>query len=139
LICAIAHAEWLWLQAYHAADAPAFLLSDIAALSPDALLATPVLRHPAAHILPAPIGLATAFGLKSTGTGSDAYLLITRPDVDVMVDILSKASATILALLDSPQPLSDVLEATADRHPDVDILALCIALLQRGAIMQKAA
>ncbi len=88
-------AENAWVEAYHAEDAAAATVGELAALSPDCLPGTRIVFHPAARLLrfatPAASVWASAQNpdhpvALTEGLGEDA--LITRPDCDVRVRVL---------------------------------------------------
>src|SRR3546814_15460616 len=47
----MARVEWAWLESYHAADASALALADLAGLDEAELLGLAIRRHPATHVV----------------------------------------------------------------------------------------
>ncbi len=79
----LARAELAWLQAYHARDAAPLTSADIAALDPEELLDLTVERHPAARVIGLEEPKTSPWDEPVAGEG--AYLLVTRPGVQVML------------------------------------------------------
>lgn len=123
----IAAIEWAWLQSYHAADAPALALCDLAALDPAGLLALRVRRHPAARALM----LSTDAGAHVDAALSPGCraLLVTRPDAAVLLSPVDPIAATTLAAADLFQPIGNLIEHLAE--PEGNIIA---ALIGAGAL-----
>jgi hypothetical protein len=91
----VARLENAWVEAYHAAEAPAATLADLAALAPDVLPDARVVFHPAARLLSFPTPAASLWARHQDGAdgatpqpegGED--ILITRPGADVLVRAL---------------------------------------------------
>ncbi|MCJ8190299.1 HvfC/BufC family peptide modification chaperone [Sphingomicrobium aestuariivivum] len=108
----LATVEWLLLEAHGAAEAPAVTLAGIAGLTPSALLAARVMRHPATclAVLEAP----AAFRWDGAQGGSDGFVLLTRPEAQRQVRQVNAAIAALVAALDAPIAFADLLESDAD-------------------------
>ncbi len=101
--------EWLWLSAYHAADAEPLELSGLAGLTPEALLEVMVEAHPAAVV--ARLGPLVRDALKDEVpgiAGADA-ILVTRPDADVLVAPATHRMADLFAVARNPQFIGNLL------------------------------
>ena len=91
----VARLENAWVEAYHAEDAAAAAVGELAALNPDCLPGTRIAFHPAARLLRFATPAASIWASAQSsdqpaalteGLGEDA--LITRPDCDVRVRVL---------------------------------------------------
>ncbi len=77
----LARAERAWLQAYHAGDARALTMADIAGLAPDALLEMLVERHPAARVVAIEDPASAPWDEPLAGAGG--FIIVTRPEAEV--------------------------------------------------------
>ncbi|MDZ3833573.1 MAG: DNA-binding domain-containing protein [Sphingopyxis sp.] len=118
----IAMVEWAWLESYHAMDAPALLLSDLAGLAVDDLLALRTRRHPAARIVT--LSSAAAPHFDPALSGDTPALLLTRPEADVRLLAVSEKEAAFLAGADSFAPLGNLIARFAE--PGGDAAAVLI-------------
>ncbi len=135
----LAAIEWLWLAAYHAAEAAPLSLADLAGLEEEELLAMPASPHPAAraHALCAPLSAA----LPELAAHSQAKaILITRPAAEVA---LSPLGALELALFDALEKnvennftLGNLLALCAEQETGDDALAPVITLINAGAFRE---
>ncbi len=125
----LARIEAAWLIAYHAADAPALELADLAGLDEAALLALRVRRHPAAHGLT----LAThAAALVDPVLGPDVRaLLAVRPAAEVRLCAIDASVIAVLAIAGEISPLGNLIAALDETHPDGG--AAIAALIAAGA------
>ena len=125
----LARAEWLWLESYNAAEAPALGLADLAGFDETALLGLPVRVHPAMRCL---VLTADAAPLVDPAfvPGTPA-LLITRPDADVQLFPVHAADIAALHLANEISPLGNFLACLAEDHPDGG--AALAALIDAGA------
>jgi hypothetical protein len=104
---ALACFEWAWLEAYHAAEGKALRMAELAGLGEDALLRTPVARHPAARLVgPVPDEALTQ---DVPGLAGAAAILITRPRAEVLVSPANEAMVRQFELLATPQPFCDLI------------------------------
>ncbi len=110
----LARLEAAWTRAYHAADAPPLQLADLATLT------SPVLHpHPALQLVVSdwPVGTiwaAHSGGPRVTEAQGAEVILVTRPGLQVQVQLLPPADLPFLrALLDG-----ESLEAAAPLAPD---------------------
>ena len=130
----LARAEWAWLESYHAADAPALALADLAGMEEAALLGLAVRRHPAVR------GVALAHPsaplLDPCLPRGARALLIARPDAAVRVLAIDAADAAALDLAHEITPLGNLIAHLAETHPDGG--AAVAALVGAGAFERLA-
>lgn len=125
----LARVEWAWLESYHAAEAPALALADLAGLEEAALLDLAVRRHPAVRVVTL---ASTAAPLVDPAFASDvAALLVARPDADVRLFALHPADVAVLDMAQEISPLGNLIAHLSEKHPDGG--AAIAALLAAGA------
>jgi hypothetical protein len=135
----VARLEHAWVEAYHAEDATAAAVGDLAALSPDSLPNTRIAFHPAARLLrfatPAVSVWASAQGPNGPAapaerSGEDA--LITRPDCDVRVRALPPLAYDFALSLRGGATLVEAVAAVNDAA--FDFGAHLVGLVESGAV-----
>lgn len=119
---ALARFEWLWLESYHAADALALEMANLAGLDEGELLALVLDRHPAARLAP-PVSLDRAPALP---------MLLTRPEGEVRANPASPAMTMLFARLDTSRTVVDLLSHDCGVG---EALPALIALVEAGAIV----
>lgn len=125
----LARIEAAWLAAYHAADAPALELAELAGLDEAALLALRVRRHPAARSLTL---ASAAAALVDPALAPDVRaLLVARPAAEVRLFAVDISAMAVLALADEISPLGNLIAALDETHPDGG--AAIAALIAAGA------
>ena len=135
----VARLENAWVEAYHAEDAPAATVGELAALSPDSVPGARIVFHPAARLLrfvtpAASIWAAAQDGDRPTapteGIGEDA--LITRPDYDVQVRVLPRLAHDFALRLREGATLIEAAQTLND--PDFDFGTHLVGLVESGAV-----
>jgi Putative DNA-binding domain len=135
----VARLENAWVEAYHAEDAIAAAVGDLAALSPDCLPGTRIAFHPGARLLrfatPAASIWASAQGgdqppAPTEGAAEDA--LITRPDCAVRVRVLPPFAYDFALSLREGATLVEAVAALDD--PAFDFGAHLVGLVESGAV-----
>ena len=135
----VARLENAWVEAYHAEDATAATVGELAALSPDCLPGTRIAFHPAARLLrfatPAASVWASAQSsddpaAPAEGIGEDA--LITRPDCDVRVRVLPPLGYDFALRLREGATLIEAAAALND--PAFDFGTHLVGLVESGAV-----
>ena len=135
----VARLENAWVEAYHAEDAVAATVGDLAVLSPDCLPDTRLAFHPASRLMrfatPAASAWASAQssnnGAAPTGeSGEDA--LITRPDCDVRVRVLPPLAYNFALSLSEGATLMEAVASVND--PAFNFGADLVGLVESGAV-----
>lgn len=137
----IARLEWACHTAYYAPDSHQLQLSDMANILPDELVATTLKLHPAVQIVHSkwPIGSIRNATINSAVDGSSInmklseYVLVTRPEYDVYVHVLSPTSAQFLIALQAGSTIEEAALAQLDEEPAFDTGATLNQLLHLGA------
>ena len=130
LACELARFEWLWLESYHAAEAKPFCARDLENVCGDGLGALRLRRHPAARLMHGGGALAEVLGIPDRGD----WLLIARPDADVLVSGADGDCAAMLSAIDASKTFSEVVETFLAGQTDTDPLPALQFLLGAGAL-----
>lgn len=125
-------------HAYHTADAEPASPAMLGALDPERLGQVRVAFHPAAQLLRSAFPAATIWQMNSGGemreiedwSGED--VLVTRPRLDVAVQILPPGGYAFLAALGDGKPLGVAAEAAFAEAPSFDLSAAMAALVNAG-------
>ena len=135
----VARLENAWVEAYHAEDAPAATVGELAALSPDCVPGARIVFHPAARLLrfatpAASLWAAAQDGDRPTapteGIGEDA--LVTRPDCDVQVRVLPRLAHDFALRLREGATLIEAAQTLND--PGFDFGTHLVGLVESGAV-----
>jgi hypothetical protein len=135
----VARFENAWVEAYHAEDAAAATVGELAGLSPDCLPGARVAFHPAARLLrfatPAASVWASAQSsddqaAPTAGIAEDA--LITRPDCDVRVRVLPPLAYDFALRLREGATLIEAAGSLND--PTFDLGTHLVGLVDSGAV-----
>jgi hypothetical protein len=125
----LARVEWMWLESYHAADAPALTLADLAGLDEAALLQLVMRCHPAMRV--AILSRAIAPLVDPDFAHDVRALLIARPDAEVRLFAITDADVAALAMAREFAPLGNLIAHLAENHPEGG--AAVAALIAAGA------
>lgn len=136
----MARLERFMVDAYHAADAVPADRALLARLDPQQAAELALARHPAARMLRSPWPVLTLWRM-NTGhmplaplaewNGED--VLITRPELDVLLSPLPAGAEDLMAELAAPTTLAALAAATEAREPGL-LARLLPALLDAGAL-----
>lgn len=136
----VARVERAWLDAYHAADSTPLAPSALATVAPDRLASLVFTVHPATHVVRSSYAAVTIFAAnRSTEPARtiDASVpedaLITRPDVDVVVQLLPPGGAVFLTCLMSGCMLAEAAATALEDAPDFDLATNIAGLFEAGA------
>lgn len=137
----LARFEWWWLAAYHAADAHALSLADLAGVEPAAVMEIKVQRHPATHVLLLDRPVHDLIGHEVPGLAEADAILVCRPLAEVLVAPSTRLMATLLQFAEKPTSIGNLLARTCEQdhaNPAQDDLEeamqALIALLEVGAL-----
>ena len=135
----VARLESAWVEAYHAEDASAATVIELATLTPDCLPGTRIVFHPAARLLRFATPAASVWASAQSsdqpaaptgGIGEDA--LIIRPDCDVRVRVLPPLGFDFALSLREGATLIEALTALGE--PAFDFGAHLVGLVESGAV-----
>ncbi|WP_413990482.1 DUF2063 domain-containing protein [Labrys okinawensis] len=125
-------------QAYHAADAEPGSLDALSAFPPEQLGEVRVILHPAVRLLRSAFPAATIWEMNSGGEireiadWSGEEILVTRPHLDVTVQILPPGGYAFLASLQAGEPLGVAAESAFAESADFDLPSALAALVNAG-------
>jgi hypothetical protein len=135
----VARIERAWLDAYHAPDAPALPAATLAQV-PDDRLGDIIFRaHPATRIMRSAYPAVAIFAMNradgpATSLKSSAAedALITRPDMEVDVRLLSPGNATFLTRLVNGATLAEAASIALDETSTFDLTASIAGMIEAG-------
>ncbi|OBV11957.1 putative DNA-binding domain-containing protein [Erythrobacter dokdonensis] len=137
----LARFEWLWLEAYHAADAEPLALTALAGHAPEALLEVTLAAHPSARAEPLAPPVRALLASDVPELEHAEAVLLVRPHAEVLISAASLEMVRILALAHNPQTIGNLLALTGE-HPgdeeqqaDANMQAL-VALINAGALVR---
>lgn len=139
----IARLEWLWHEAYHAADAQPLPLTAFAQIDPTQYGQLAFRLHPSARFIASDFPIdriwesnqpdyheQECIDLRAGG----CRLLLYRPQWQVEIHYLSVAEYQFLTLLGSGQALNQAVETVMSDHPDINIPLLLQQWLRKGLL-----
>ncbi|WP_419908672.1 DNA-binding domain-containing protein [Hoeflea sp.] len=136
----VARLERAWLDAFHAADAPALEPSALASIAAEDLAGQRFLAHPATRIVRSSFAAVSIFSANRSGadlSGIDPAVpedgLVTRREFDVEVRTLPAGGAEFLQALIDGKTLGEAAEAAATAAEEFDLAAAIGAMLEAGA------
>lgn len=133
---ALAEFEWAWLESYHAADADALGLADLAGPSEDMLLAVQLECHPASRMLDAVA--AVALESEMPVIADAAMILLTRPQAEVRVAPATDEMTVLFGLLGAPRAVGGLFLAAREAGVEQQhIMPALIALIECGALTRS--
>lgn len=139
----LARFEWLWLEAYHAGEAPWLSLADLAGIEPQALMDLAVKAHPAASSGRFDPEVNRLIGEEVPGLADAHAILLTRPEAQVLVSPATAEMRAIFCTTEIPITIGNLLASLSEPDckdqlsPD-DFMPALIALLEAGALQQVA-
>jgi hypothetical protein len=135
----VAQLENAWVEAYHAEDATAASLGELAALGADRLPGTRIAFHPAARLLRFATSAASVWALAHQSDLPAAPIaagaedaLVTRPDCDVHVRVLPSFGYDFAVRLREGATLIEAAQALND--PGFDLGSHLVGLVDSGAV-----
>lgn len=141
----VARAERAWLNAYHAADAPALNPADLAAIPADQVAQARFAMHPAAAVITSRYPLFHIFSmnrdlmpLEPVTMDQSEAVLITRPANDVRITHIAAGTAVFTQALFRRDTLADAAGAAMQSDDAFDLNAALTTLLSTGACMSVA-
>ena len=135
----VARIERLWLDSYHAADAPTLKADALAAVPPEDLGMLIFKPHPATHLMSSVHPVVSIFAMnRSAGPVSRIEHrpeagLITRIDDEVTVRLLTPGNAAFLHMLIDGQCLAAAVAAAFEADPSFDLPGAIGEMIAAGA------
>lgn len=129
----LARFEWAWLECYHACEATAFGLDDLASLGEAGIARLALVHHPASAAITLDARCRELLAEEFCGQFDAAEVLISRPEAEVDVTSISATAARLHATFAKPQPVCTLLAEAAEPDAEASLLALIAA----GALVQS--
>jgi hypothetical protein len=135
----VARIERLWLDSYHAADAPALMVEALSAVPPEELGTLTFKAHPATRLISSAHPAVTIFAMNR---GSDPIGrvddrpedgLITRIEDEVIVRLLAPGHAIFLRALLGGQCLAVAVATAFEAEPDFNLSNAIGEMIAAGA------
>ncbi|WP_156318132.1 putative DNA-binding domain-containing protein [Blastomonas sp. AAP25] len=130
----LAAVEWAWLESYHAADAPALALGDLAAYDEPGLLALEVVLHPASRIVATGNAVTELFPEVEASCASCAAILVTRPLDTVRLLPLNRLQAQIAHGAQNCATMGNLLQTAIETLGEAEALSTVFALIEAGVL-----
>lgn len=133
--------EWLWLEAFHAAEAPWLGLAGLTGIEPSALMEITVRTHPAASAESFDPQVNRLIGAEVPGLADAPAILLTRPEAQVLVTPATTAMQSLFDIARNPIAIGTLFVSQGEPgcknqlSPD-DCMPALIALLEAGALQQ---
>ena len=142
----VARLEWARHLAWHAADAPAISIEELAAVAPDRLDGMHLRLHPAATVVESvwpviSIWTTNTFDEETKPIGpdrGDECALITRPRLEVFVNALPSGAALLFRALSAGVALGEAV-ARAEHAAGFDTATALSLLFRSGAVASLSA
>lgn len=129
----LARFEWAWLECYHACEASAFGLAELASLAEAEVASLALVCHPASAILTLDIEIREMLGVEFGVNFPSPQVLISRPEAEVEVTAISATAARLHAALGRPFAICNLLAEAAEPDAEGSLLALIAA----GALVRS--
>jgi hypothetical protein len=135
----VALLEQQWRVSYHAADQGVLGPQALGAVDPDHLMNLVFKPHPAFSVVQSEFALFDIFkaNRESDGDSFDPSIaqdvLVTRPDIDVLIHLLPAGGAQFFQNLARGESLGLAAENAADTEPDFDLSQLIGLMMRVGA------
>jgi hypothetical protein len=136
----VARVERAWLDAYHAADAPALAPSALAAVPPALLADLVFIAHPSTRIVRSQFPAVTIFAANRVDAPGERIAaagpedgLVSRPHMDVVVRRLPQGAAVFLSSLIEGMTLGSAVAAALAAEAEFDLAANLAGMIEAGA------
>ncbi len=136
----LAHIEWAWLESYHATDAKALGVTDIAELDETALLNLRITAHPATRMIETNAPLSPQLGQLECDTShiSDIKaVLVIRPDTEVRLLAIDHVTATIFATCQKITTIGNLLSLSTEYTDEDKAFEPVLTLISSGALVSR--
>lgn len=140
----VAQLEWLWAQAYHAADRAPLTPEQLAEIPPDKLESVRFELHPSTGLLSSPYPAISLWQTNVTDEevrvididqgGEDA--LVVRPTLEVQVRRIPPGAHAMISELSRGATLGEAAQAAAEQCEGFDLQLALSELLPSGAIVR---
>ncbi len=137
----VARLEWVWVQAYHAADAQVLDPTELGAIAPELLGGLGFVQHPAAAVVKSDWPIWDLFRVNrydeeeqsEVDLSNSQSVLVTRPDFDVEVHLLAPAGDVFAASLFAGEKLDSAANSALQMSDDFNLSDCLSVFLSSGA------
>jgi hypothetical protein len=139
----VARAERAFLEAWHAADAPALTPDDLQAVPPEAVASLVFAMHPAARLVESRFPVFDLFSWRNgrpegdTDLGNAQSVLVTRPGLEVEVTLLSPSQHALLASMVCGTAFGDAAASALAEEPHFDLAGTFALALGAGLFLSN--
>jgi hypothetical protein len=133
----LAHIEWAWLKSYHAADAEALNMQDIAALDEAALMELPIAFHPSVQHIMLHAPLAPELGLEVPADDHLAAIAIVRQQNDVLLFPQTTLQKDIFICCKNSVLMRNLLESAVETIGETHAVEHIFALVGAGFLKRS--
>ncbi len=130
----LARIEWAWIESYRSVEAPPVVLTDIATLAEDRLLAFPIAAHPALRLIPVTGPLSPELG--ELADAEPRALMIVRPEAQVLFHPLTAVEHAIAEKIADSGTMGNLLEHALELSDEATAMQHIVKLIQTGALTQ---
>lgn len=130
----LARVEWAWIESYRSAEAPPVVLTDIATLAEDRLLAFPIAAHPAMCLIAITGPLSRELG--ELAETEPHALMIARPEAQILFHPLTSVEHAIAKKIAESGTMGNLLEHALELSDEATAMQHIIKLIQAGALTQ---
>jgi hypothetical protein len=143
----VAALEWACHCAYFSDDAATLDIVKLAQIPPEQYSELILYTHPACHLVRSKYPIASIWHVHQPGASSDFHIdldrgtnlspgnaLVSRTENVVRVSELASANAAWLQAIQAATPLGEATAATLERHPDFDLQAALLNLVEQGVL-----
>ncbi|MGB5483683.1 putative DNA-binding domain-containing protein [Parasphingorhabdus sp.] len=130
----IARIEWAWIESYRSVEAPPVVLTDIATLAEDKLLAFPIAAHPAMHLIAITGPLSPELG--ELANAEPHALMIARPQAQILFHPLTAVEHAIAEKIADSMTMGNLLQYALELSDEATAMQHIIKLIQTGALTQ---
>ncbi len=128
----LARIEWAWLEAYRSGEAAPVVLTDIAGLAEDQLLALPITVHPALRLIAITGPLSRELGELA---GTDPYaLMVARPEAQILFHPLTRVEYAIAEKIAESGTMGNLLEHALELSDEATAMQHIVKLIRAGAL-----
>ena len=127
----LARLEWLMIEAYFAADAPALVLDDLRAVPPALYPGLRLLLHPSVRLLASPFAAGSFWRIAREAEGAvepidlrrPQCVIVLRPYAEVVQTTISQGDHALLGAIEAGADLTEAARAATGAEPNHDLQA----------------
>jgi hypothetical protein len=132
----LARIEWNWLESYHAPDAEALTLANIASLDEAGLLDLSIILHPSVRVVRLTTHIAPELSeIAPADTLGSHAVMISRPKVEVrLMSMNAQQDRVIEAMRKKAIIMADLLTFAIETYGETSAMPLILGLIEQDAV-----